>query len=369
MFLLSRLEESQSRGIAYCHRQRGRRLLAAWRAFVDRCKAKRQIEFNAVAFSREKLKSRALQAWRDATKLAILGRQAAQHRTTVVLKAALTAWTIHANAVARMVHNASLRQMHVALAAWKYAARLEASTARATLLAATRRTRLLSQLFDRWRLEAVRSKHLQSMEQQICIDRNTNLLDRLLRSWHAAMHDRIACRLLEQGVFAIETIRSLLTDNRRLAKLVDASLSVSEQVSDLKAASDVNEKLIRKVLALVERPSAAHTIKRTGFDDCPEVFRRLASGKKTGRRAVDEPVEGAQNPKIKAVKAAMADRDPPTGLIDLGRAFESDREQAWPPLGLLVTSVIAVEDEEFFSLANQVNAVFVEEFGWKSSKE
>lgn len=371
MFLLSKLEESQSRGVAYCHRQRGRRLLASWSAFVEQRRAQRQAAANAIASSLARIQLHALQRWRDATRQSAAERRAAQHHSTSVLTACMAVWTQHAAASSQRVKNASTRQLRMAVYVWQYAARLKARETRAAQMAAASRAKLATSVFDEWRREAIRSRDLQGMDQAFARRAAVRLLARTLSSWHAAMHDRIACRLLEQGVFAIETVRSLLIDNRRLAKLVDASFSVNDQVSQLRAASDVNERLLRKVLALIERPYASPVTKRPGRtvvdDDCPDVFRRLASGGKRGRRVSREDVDdGEQDARIRAVKAAMSDDGHVAEVTSVGKPCKAG-EKTWPKLGCLATTVVSVSEGEFFSLLRQVNAAFVEELGWTTA--
>lgn len=366
MFLLSKLEESQSRGITYCHRQRARRLLACWWAFVERRRAQRRAEAEAVSASLVKLQSRFVQGWRAATRIRIAERQAERHHATVVLQACMVAWRRHAVAAAERAKNMETRQKTRTLFVWLYAARLKAREARAAVMAADRTTNLATLAFENWRRETSRSRDLHRKEQTFDRRSSARLLFRILSSWHAAMHDRIACRLLEQGVFAIETIRSLILDNRRLAKLVDASLLVNDQVSQLRAASDINEKLLRRVLALVERPFGPHAAKRAskiGTDDCPDVFRRLASGEKRERRASrEEAGDDEQGAKIRAVKAAMSDE----GQVAVATKACKTTEKTWPKLGCLATTVISVSEGEFFSLLRHVNDAFVQELGWTS---
>lgn len=370
MFLLSKLEESQSNGVAYCHRQRGRRLLAHWRAFVEQRRTQRQAEASVISSSLAKLRSRALHGWRVASRLHIAERQAAEHRTTNVLKTCMTAWTQHAAAAVQRENNRQSRLLQTALSNWQYAARLKARETHAAQFATRRLAKLTTLVFDDWRRASNHSRDLQRKEQTFIYRIAARLLARTLSSWHAAMHDRIACRLLEQGVFAIETVRSLMIDNRRLAKLVDANLSVNDQVSQLRAASDVNEKLLRRVLALIERPFASHGGKRAGriaVDDCPDVFRRLASGAKRERRVSREEVDDdEQGAMIRAVKAAMSDDGQAAVGCHGGKACKAS-EKTWPKLGCLATTVISVSEGEFFSLLRQVNTAFVEELGWTTT--
>ena len=334
--------------------------------------AQRNAEHTASTLPARTLQVRVLRAWQEETHHAARERasisRAWSHHATTLLRRAMTYWAIHGAVAARRNREAKERRLHVMLCAWRYASRMQANKAVAQRIAQTRRDRTIRSAMDTWRREISRSKELEAMDrlQEERVERRR--LATTWQAWRNGTHDRVASRLLDQAVFSIETIRELFADNTRLAKLLDTSLGVTEQVAQLRASSDVNEALLRRILALIERPLGVSSRKHSRsaiMDDrknCPEVFRRLAA---SGKRDLPERQDCQDCQEYREPDAERA-----SGTVDETESGDNIVSATWSRvkfssgrLSACPTTTVCVGDGEFFSVAKELTRAF-ERLGW-----
>ena len=372
VYLLSKMEEASSKRIVFCQRARGRRLLAHWRAYVGERQAQRNAEHTASALAARTLQAHVLHAWQDETHRAARERasnsRAWSHHATTLLRRAMTYWAIHAAAAARRNREAKARRLHLTLCAWRYTSRMQANEATAQCIAQMRRDTTISSAVDVWRRAVARSKDLEAIDrlQEERVERRR--LAATWQAWRNSTYDRVASRLLDQAVFSIETIRELFADNTRLAKLLDTSIGITEQVAQLRASSDVNEALLRRILALIERPLGVSSRKHSGSaimedrKNCPEVFRRLAAGGKRDlpERRECQDCQEYREPDAERASGTVETTERGENIVSPTRSrvkFSSGR------LSACLTTTVCVGDGEFFSVAKELTRAF-ERLGW-----
>lgn len=396
MYLLSKLDESSAKRVTFCQRARARRLLVHWRAATRIEKEQKRVEAAVVAIASQRLQARVLRAWREAARDAAAERdsttRAASHRDASVLGKAMRAWLQRTADAKRRARDSRARRLHGALCAWRYASHLEARGNEVARMAGEKRAATVRGVIQAWRQAAARAKDLDALDRQMALQAARRRLVGSWQAWRRTAHARVSRRLLEQAVFSIETIKELYADNKRLAKVLDASLSVAEQVGRLRAASDENEKLLRRVLSIVEQPFGGSSRGRVSSRQkradagaseearCPEVFKRLAAGKR--ERGGNHERRGGGGDGCDGRGGRDADDDCRRGGgTGTGRGEASGKgpgddgdECTRDPMQTMAletfsalmstTKTVCVDDAEFFALVAEVTRAF-EQLGWR----
>lgn len=299
--LLDKLEDSMSRFVMYCRKQKRRRLLRFWRGYVAFKRHEYDIEAKSDVFFALKLKSRVFRQWRVMTMEAALYRDMesnAQRR----YQAALTIQCFrmwHEECQMSRVRNQeatrmeSLRKrtfLRCFLAFWKHAHRI-ASLGRTTTQGIEQGLKRTA--FEFWKTKTSQKKRWRDLQGKITTQRNARLCAHAYKEWHVSMEKSVMSRLLQQCVFSVHMIQNLFVDNTRLASIVDSGRWGEEQIQILHATADMlrEEKLnLQQVLnqfpwskdrrlfqsrTVQPSPSRASTRKKDP-GPCPEVFLRLS---------------------------------------------------------------------------------------------
>jgi hypothetical protein len=372
VFLLSKLEEAQSRGIGYCRRQRLRRILGVWISYAQYRKERREDQERASAFADARRRSRVFSAWKRVAEGAVVARQrerdAVDHHEAALVAGCLASWKRRAADAAERSREWKKKTLILTLCAWRYAAGLRRGEEEAVRRAKARAGRLLSSACVGWRRESLRSRRLQEMEDGIASRASASLLFRTFAVWHAHMHDSVRRRLLEQGIFSIETIRGLVDDNKRLTSLINTSLSVTEQVAHLREASEAQQRLLTAVLdrlSLDRRMGRLQPNERRGIShprvprDCPDVFLRLAYGKNNETRRERE-AGGTDKGTVASGEGGVRSPHATKAILAVSNNKNASSEKH---LGSLVTSVVSVHEADFFAVLRRVDQAF-DELGW-----
>jgi len=382
MYLLSKLDESSAKRVVFCQRARARRLLSHWRATIQLQKEQKRVEATVVALASQRLQARVLGAWREAARAAAAERdsvtRAASHRNASVLGKAMRAWLQCTADAKRRARESQLRRLHGALCAWRYASHLEARGNEVARMAGEKRAATVRGVIQAWRQAAARCRDLDALDRRMALQEARRSLVGSWQAWRRTAHARVSHRLLEQAVFSIENIKELYADNKRLAKVLDASLSVAEQVGRLRAASDENEKLLRRVLSIVEQPFGGSSRGRVSSRQkradagaseearCPDVFKRLAGKRERGgdheRRGGGVDGSGGSGGSGGTGRGEASVK----GLGDDGDDCTCDTQaMALETFSArMTTKTVCVDDAEFFALVAEVTRAF-EQLGWR----
>lgn len=299
--LLDKLEESMSRMVMYCRKQKKRRLLRFWRGYVGFKRHRYAIEVKSDVFFALKVKSRVYRRWRMMAMQGAWYRDIESHaqdqfHMTLRLQC-FRMW--YAELQVSHAKNLTASKMECSkkndflllfLAAWKHAQRLE-SVGRIV----KQKVELVvkQSVFVFWMQRTKKRKKCQELEVKIDEEKNTALLAQVYRVWHSSMERDMLSRLLRQCIFSIHMIQSLYVDNTRLASIVDSGRWGEEQIELLHAAASMLREEKQNLQHILNQfpwsrdrricqPRVVmprkNSIKKTDDTSCPEVFLRL-SGK------------------------------------------------------------------------------------------
>jgi hypothetical protein len=371
MFLLSKVEESQHRGVAYCQRQRRKRIFGFWRLYLQHRKDRNMARTNAVAVFHARLQMRSFQRWRKAADRVMFLRKVQDdvdcRHARLILAQYYTSWRRRVTEIRRTLQLHNNKVLYLAFCAWRYGVNLIGAEAKAKSATSLRLTGTVLSVFSGWLQALRRSQEMNSVEATIMKKDRLSKMGRAFAGWHGTMHLSVRRRLLEQSIFSIHTIDRLVADNKHLAVLVEGSLSAADQAMQLREASEIlrQEKETLQALLSQVRPllpgfrsaKCGNNVrvrdvpsKQKQMQSCPDVFLRLYSGQKREKT----PVEGSRSPSVAMSNGHEDAHDVEDAITPGSSARHSDL------IGRLATSVVSISDGDFFSVLKQVDARFQE---------
>lgn len=302
--LAAELRHTEARPVLYLRRFRLRRLMAAWRAWMEQKQAAATVRRAAAAHALHALLERAVLTWRlhcvwradDRASLQRVRRWLARRSMQV----ALAAWRqqvgnhalcVLANAAAEEM--AARHLLHKGFGSWHYVSQFSAAKAEA---AERGRLRSLAWTLRGWRqwtaLDAAREALLREMHAAGA----SRLLIRTLLAWRAYVDGRKQRAIEEQSCKLMAEVQRLTTeaallrqDNERLARIIDSGDWGRERVAELLQAGEVLQRERDALLRLVDSLQAGAGGGRSSSKEAARVDATNSAAQGSGGGCGDSP--------------------------------------------------------------------------------